>query len=92
MNYNITFTKSYIKRAAKFIKKHPELTQQYEKTLELLGVNPFHPALRFHKLSGNLDNLYSASINISYRITLEFLVTDKTIIPVKIGSHDEVYG
>jgi len=82
----------FYKRAAKFIKKHPELTRQYEKTLELLELNPFHPSLKIHGLSGKQDELYSVSINISYRITLEFLVSEKTIIPVKIGTHDEVYG
>lgn len=47
--------------------------------------------LRLHKLSGRLQDLYSVSVNISYRITLEFLISDNTIIPVNIGSHDEVY-
>jgi mRNA-degrading endonuclease YafQ of YafQ-DinJ toxin-antitoxin module len=91
MNYRIIYTESYNKRAAKFIKKHPELIGQYEKTLNLLELNPYHPSLRLHKLSGRLDELYSVSINISYRITMEFLISKKTIIPVKIGSHDEAY-
>jgi len=92
MNYKIIYTNSYNKRAAKFIKKHPELSGQYERTLELLELNPFHPSLKLHRLSGKLDELYSISINISYRITLEFLISEKTIIPVKIGTHDEAYG
>jgi len=92
MNYKIIYTNSYNKRAAKFIKKHPELSGQYERTLELLELNPFHPSLKLHRRSGKLDELYSISINISYRITLEFLISEKTIIPVKIGTHDEAYG
>ena len=32
----IVYTESYIKRARKFIKKHPDLLSQYEKTLKLL--------------------------------------------------------
>ncbi len=92
MKYNIIYTKSYNKRAVKFIKKHPDLIGQYEKTLKLLKLNPFHPALQLHKLSGKLEELYSISINISYRVTLEFLISEKTIIPVKIGTHDEAYS
>ncbi len=92
MKYEITYTAGYIKRAAKFIKKHPELCTQYEKILTLLELNPFHPSLRFHKLSGKHKELYSVSINISYRITLEFIISEKSIIPVAVGSHDEVYG
>lgn len=33
----------------------------------------------------------SVSINISYRITLEFLLEDGKIVLVNVGSHDEVY-
>ncbi len=89
--YKILYTESYIKRAKKFIKYHQELLKQYEKTLKLLEINPFHPSLRLHKLKGNLSELYSISINISYRISLEFLVEDNEIIPIDIGSHEEIY-
>lgn len=33
----------------------------------------------------------SISINISYRISIDFLIEDDKIIPVDIGSHDELY-
>jgi len=91
MTYKLIFTEQYEKRLRKFIKKHPELLSQYEKTIKLLEVNPHHPSLRLHKLSGKLSDLHSVSINISYRITLELIFTEKEIIPVEIGSHDEVY-
>jgi len=35
--------------------------------------------------------LHSVSINLSYRITLEIMITEKEIILVNVGSHDEVY-
>ncbi len=88
---DIIYTDSYVKRAKKFIKKHPELISQYEKTLKLIELNPSHPSLRLHKLQGKLTELYSVSINISYRITIDFLIEDNKIIPVDIGSHDDVY-
>ena len=91
MSFRIIYTHSYLKRAAKFIKRHPELLPQYEKTLKLLELNPRHPSLRLHRLTGPLRDLHSVSINISYRMTLEFLLEDGKIIPVSIGSHDEVY-
>jgi mRNA-degrading endonuclease YafQ of YafQ-DinJ toxin-antitoxin module len=87
----IIYTDSYIKRAKKIIKKHPELTSQYEKTLKLLELNPNHPSLRLHKLHGKLSELYSVSINISYRIFIDFFIEGNKIIPVDIGNHDEVY-
>jgi mRNA-degrading endonuclease YafQ of YafQ-DinJ toxin-antitoxin module len=87
----IIFTDSYVKRARRFIKKHPELVAQYEKTLKLMEINPMHPSLRLHKLRGKISDLYSVSINISYRICIDFIIDDDRIIPVDIGTHDEVY-
>jgi mRNA-degrading endonuclease YafQ of YafQ-DinJ toxin-antitoxin module len=91
MSFRIIYTESYLKRAAKFIKRHPEILPQYEKTLKLLELNPSHPSLRLHRLGGPLRELYSVSINISYRITLEFLLEDGMIVLVSVGSHDDVY-
>ncbi len=91
MNYRLIYTKSYNQRAQKFIKKHPELLKQYEKTLKLLEVNPFHPSLRLHELKGKLKGLYSVSINMSYRIVLNFLITEQDIILINIDSHEQVY-
>ena len=91
MSFRVIYTKSYLKRATKFAKRHPDLLIQYEKALKLLELNPFHPSLRLHRLKGSLSDLHSISINISYRITLEFLIEDGKIILVNIGSHDEVY-
>ena len=88
----IIYTESYNKRAAKFIKKHPDLLSQYQKTLELLEMNPHHPSLRLHKLKGKLSELYSISINISYRISIDFIFEDDQIIPIDVGSHDEIYS
>lgn len=90
--YKLIFTESYEKRARKFLKKHPELKSQYKKVLQLLEMNPQHPSLRLHKLSGNLSDLHSISINLSYRITIEFEITETDIVLVNVGSHNEVYG
>lgn len=91
MTYALVYTDSYIKRASEFVKKHPDLISQYQKALKLLEIDPNHPSLRLHSLKGKLKNLYSVSINISYRITLEFFITEKEIILVNVGHHEEVY-
>jgi len=89
--YKLVFTESYIKKASRFIKKHPEMVNQYKKTLELLELNPSHPSLRLHRLEGKLSNLFSVSINMSYRITIEFLISEETIVPVNLETHEEAY-
>lgn len=89
--YKLIITESYQRRAKKFFAKHPEILKQYEKILKILCLNPQHPSLRLHKLSGRLAGLSSVSINISYRLIIHFLIKDDQIIPIYIGSHDEVY-
>ena len=89
--YALVFTDQYNRRAAKFLKQHPDLLSQYLKTLQLLEANPLHPSLRLHALRGRFDGLHSVSINLSYRITLELLIHDQQIIPVNVGDHDAVY-
>lgn len=91
MAYQLVFTESYIKRVKRFAKRHPELKSQYEKTLLLLEQNPFHPSLRLHALTGRLTGLYSVSINLNYRLTLELLIHDERIIPINVGSHEDLY-
>jgi len=91
MAYRLIYTNSYNRRAQKFIKRHSDLLNQYEKTLKLLELNPNHPSLRLHGLKGKLKGLHSVLINISYRITLELLITDKDIILINVGPHDYVY-
>lgn len=91
MIYKLIYTDSYIKRAAKFVKKHPDLISQYEKSLRILETNPQHPSLRLHQLKGKLRELHSISINVTYRITLEFYITKKEIVLVNIGHHEDVY-
>lgn len=91
MPFTLLFTEQYNRRAARFLKHHPDLRQQYLKTLQILEANPAHPSLRLHSLRGKLEGLHSVSINLSYRITLELLIQDGQIIPVNVGDHHAVY-
>jgi mRNA-degrading endonuclease YafQ of YafQ-DinJ toxin-antitoxin module len=84
------FTERYNRRAARFLRRHPEMREVYRKTQLLLAANPHHPSLRLHSLQGRLQGLHSVSINLSYRITLEVLIEGQTLIPIDIGSHDLV--
>jgi mRNA-degrading endonuclease YafQ of YafQ-DinJ toxin-antitoxin module len=89
--YRLVETVAYRKKALKFFRKHPALLKKYEKTIVLLGENPYHPSLRLHKLRGELKEYYSVSIDMEYRIILDFVVIDKKIFLLDIGSHSEVY-
>ncbi|SMC08962.1 type II toxin-antitoxin system RelE/ParE family toxin [Nitratiruptor tergarcus] len=91
MKYKILQSEKYLKRAAKFFKKHPNLLPKYQKVIEQLENDPYYPSLRLHKLKGDLNEYYSVSIDMRYRIVIDLIITDKEIILLDIGSHDEVY-
>ena len=40
---------------------------------------------------GKLSELYSVSINILYRISIDFIIDEDKIILINIGKHPEVY-
>ena len=92
MSFTLVFTNSYNRRAAKWLKRHPDLRATYLKTLQLLELNPFHSSLRLHALQGRLQGLHSISINLASRITIELLISDQEIILLNVGDHDAVYG
>ena len=91
MPFALVFTESYMRRETKWLKRHPDLRSIYLKTLQLLEAQPHHPSLRLHALQGKLEGLHSVSINLSYRITIEFLIENDRIVLVNIGDHDTVY-
>ena len=97
MTFQLVYTEKFEKRAIRFLKQHPDVKQKYLKTLQLLELNPHHPSLRhrlrlrLHRLSGKLKKFHSASIDMFYRITLEFEIRDNMIILVDVGALDDVY-
>jgi toxin HigB-1 len=91
MPYKLIFTGRYTRIAKRFLQRHPDMARAYAKTLALLEANPQHPSLRLHPLGGRLAGVHSVSINLSYRITLQMLITEREIIPINVGDHDAVY-
>ena len=89
--YQLIQTDSFKKRFRRFIRQHPELLPRYRKTILILSKDPFHPSLRLHALQGRLKGLYSVSLNMNYRITLELEIEGRLIKLINIGSHEEVY-
>ena len=91
MNYKIVRTDEYFKKLKKFIKKHPDVLGRYIKTIELLEYDPYNPSLRLHKLQGKLRIYHGISINMKYRVVIDFIIQNNEIIPIDIGTHDEIY-
>ena len=88
----IQFAKKYEKKAKKFFKKHGDLKDKYDKIIRIIQVNPMHPSLRLHKLQGELKEYHSVSIDMKYRVIIDFIIIDEVVYLIDIGDHDEVYG
>ena len=91
MSYKLLISDEYKKKLKKFFKKHPDMLDRYAKCIFILEQDPYHPSLRLHKLKGKLSDFYSISINIEYRVIIDFIIKDDKIIPVDIGTNDDVY-
>lgn len=66
-----------------------QLAQKIAKQLSLFQINHFHPSLRVHKLTGNLDNIWSISIDKSLRML--YILEENGAYFFDIGTHNQVY-
>lgn len=89
--YTITTPQQFLRHARKFFNKHPDLKSRFVEVVADLQADPFQPHLKLHLLGGRLDGCHAVSLTYSYRIILTLLITEKEIILLDIGSHDEVY-
>ncbi|MCY7423208.1 MAG: type II toxin-antitoxin system mRNA interferase toxin, RelE/StbE family [Chitinophagaceae bacterium] len=80
------FKKSYKKIAS----KRPELAIITLEKILLFSIDPHSPSLRFHKLKGKLEGIWSFSIENDLRILVD-MTKDDTALLVMIGTYDEVY-
>ncbi len=72
-------------------KKDQKLLLRIQKKLKLFIIDPTHPSLRLHKISGGSHVLWSISITMSIRMIYTVL-NEETVLFTDIGTHDEVYS
>ncbi|MCI0360450.1 MAG: hypothetical protein L0211_18390 [Planctomycetaceae bacterium] len=84
---------AFIRAARRFLKKHPEATEDLRATLQQLSDDAFHPRLKTHKLRGELAGSWAASAGYDVRIVFELVQHQgaEAILLQSIGTHDEVY-
>jgi mRNA-degrading endonuclease YafQ of YafQ-DinJ toxin-antitoxin module len=89
--YTLVWSAGFTGSAEKFIISHPDLRDKFAAILRDLENDPFQPHLKYHQLKGNYKGVQAVSITYSYRITLTIVVSDREIILLDVGSHEEVY-
>ncbi|MFM7425442.1 MAG: type II toxin-antitoxin system YafQ family toxin [Elainella sp.] len=91
----IGWTPKSLRAFKRLIRQNPQIRPQIAQTLTQLAQDPFHPSLRTHKLTGDLADVWSCSIDYRLRILFEFVEApgseEKAILLLNLGSHDEVY-
>ena len=76
----------------KWIRRHPDLKDQFAKKIILFAEDPFHPSLKAHTLSGVLKGLWSFRLSYEQRLVFDFTDESRTkVILIDIGTHEEVY-
>ncbi len=88
--YKLIFTPAYEKLAVKWLRKHSDLAVKYDKTIQLLELNPFHNSLRLHQLEGAMKDFYLISIDMKQRIIIDLYIEGEMVILLKIGLQEEV--
>ncbi|MEK7524036.1 MAG: type II toxin-antitoxin system mRNA interferase toxin, RelE/StbE family [Patescibacteria group bacterium] len=73
------FEKNY-----KALPRHIQLNLQ--KKEKIFQINPHHPSLKTHKLSGKMKEFSSFSINRSYRVIFRFVAKNQVIF-YDVGTH-----
>ncbi|RJP65731.1 MAG: type II toxin-antitoxin system mRNA interferase toxin, RelE/StbE family [Ignavibacteriales bacterium] len=86
----IAFSSSFKKIFKKKIKANEELETKFWKAIQTFIFDPFDASLRTHKLSGQLKDLWSFSVEYDTRIVFYFEEKNKAVL-INIGKHDEVY-
>jgi addiction module RelE/StbE family toxin len=87
---NVNFSPSFKRAFKKLIKGNRNLKEKFWQKVEIFTNNPFDSSLKTHKLSGNLKDLWSFSIEYNVRIIFYFEDNQKVVF-IDIGSHDQVY-
>jgi addiction module RelE/StbE family toxin len=82
--------RSFRRAFKKRISVDEKLEKLFCRKMEVFSNDPYEPSLRTHKLSGELEGLWSFSITYDIRVIFAFLDKNKVLL-IDIGSHEEVY-
>ncbi len=87
---NLIWGSSFKRAYKKELTAKPDLKPKIAKALETFVVDPYHPSLKTHKLSGKLRGLWAFVVAYDCRIVFQFL-DKQNVLLIDIGKHDEVY-
>lgn len=86
----IVLSSSFRRAFQRKIRGNKKLEHRFRDRVASFQSNPFDPRLRTHKLSGELEGLWSFSLEYDVRLLFSFITSERALF-VDIGTHDEVY-
>jgi addiction module RelE/StbE family toxin len=91
----LVWSSAFVRAVKRKTRRHPDLLDAIEETLNRLETDPFHPLLHTHKLTGQLSGTWACSVDYDVRILFEFVQNPESgaeeILLLTVGTHDEVY-
>lgn len=93
MSYVLLRSSAFMRAAKRHVKKTASVANDLESALHQLSDDPFHPALKSHRLKGALQGSWACSAGYDLRIIFSFVRHGKSaaILLETLGTHDEVY-
>ena len=89
--FRLVWTRTFLRTLRKFLRRHADLEGIVADVLQQLQDDPHAPRLKLRALKGKHRNKQAVSLTYSYKIVLILRITEREIILLDIGSHDEVY-
>jgi mRNA-degrading endonuclease YafQ of YafQ-DinJ toxin-antitoxin module len=86
----IGYSTSFLRALKKLIKNNPDIEEIFWGRVDIFFENPFDKKLKTHKLTGNLKDLWSFSVDYYIRVVFYFESKEKVTF-IDIGNHSEVY-
>jgi addiction module RelE/StbE family toxin len=86
----VAFSSSFKRAFKKRIAGRKELEAKFWRHVEVFTRDPHDARLRTHKLSGELRDFWSFSVEYDVRVVFQFSAKNRALF-TDIGTHDEVY-
>ena len=91
VRFALVWTATFARTARKFLRRHSGLEGVFEDVLRQLETDPHAPRLRLHPLKGQHTGKHAVSLTYEHRIVLILRLTQREIVLLDVGPHDEVY-
>ena len=83
----------FVRAVRRLVKKNAQAAESLRVAVDALSEEAFNPALKTHKLKGELAGSWACSAGYDLRIIFEFIQHEgaEAIYLQTVGTHDEVY-